>query len=284
MSLNRLGIIAGGGELPFIALQEAIQMGEDPILLGLRESDFDPNIEPKRTIQVHLTKIGEILKICKKQKINRILLTGKVRKELLFKGLKFDLKAISILAKTINKNDHPLFLAVAEEFTKYGIEFESQKKFLSSLLLEQGRYTKSKLSTNEMNDIEFGMDYASKMANLDVGQSVVVLDRSVVAVEAAEGTDETIRRGGFYTAKKGTAIVCKSSKRNQDPRFDLPTIGIHTLQTMLEAKCKTLAFREGETIVVRPQDTIAFAEKNKLNLVCYGTKGKKAINEYKKIR
>ena len=105
-------------------------MGEDPILLGLKESDFDASIEPSRTISVHLTKIGSILKLCKKEKIDRILLTGKVRKDLLFKGLKFDLKALAILAKSINRNDHPIFMAIADEFLKHGISFESQKKYL----------------------------------------------------------------------------------------------------------------------------------------------------------
>jgi UDP-2,3-diacylglucosamine hydrolase len=281
--LGRLGIVAGGGELPFIGLKEAIRMGEDPILLGLQESDFDPNVEPSRTIQVHLTKIGSILKLCRKENINRILLTGKVRKDLLFKGLKFDLKALSILAKTINRNDHPIFLAIAEEFEKHGIIFESQKKFLSPLLLKQGRYTKKKLSSTEIEDVVFGMDYAKKIADLDIGQSVVVLEKSVIAVEAVEGTDETILRAGQLTHKKGGSVVCKSSKSSQDERFDLPAVGVQTLEILKKAGCRTLAIREDETIVIRPKDTIEYAEKNKINLVCYGSQGKKAINQFQKL-
>lgn len=281
--MSRLGIIAGGGELPFIALKEALSLGEDPILLGLKESDFDPDKEKSRTIHVHLTKIGSILKICKKENITRILLTGKVRKDLLFKGLKFDLKALSILAKSLNRNDHPIFLAVADEFKKYNIHFESQKKFLSSLLLQEGRYTKNKLSSEELLDIEFGMKYAKIIADLDIGQTVVVNSQSIVAVEAAEGTDETIIRAGSLTRKKGGSIVCKSSKSSQDYRFDLPTVGIQTLEVLIKAGCKTLAIRENETIVIRPEETIQFADKNKLNLVCYGNQGKKASNQYKKL-
>lgn len=275
--------MAGGGELPFIGYKQAKLMGEDPLLLGLKESDFDPTRMPERTIHLHLTKIGNILKICKKEGIDRILLAGKVRKELLFKGLHLDLKAISILAKSLNKNDHPIFLAVAEEFRKYGIQFESQKKYLKPLLLKQGRYTSKKLDSKEVADVIFGMDYAAKIADLDIGQTVVVLDESVVAVEAVEGTDETILRGGQYTKKKGSAVVCKSSKSSQDERFDLPTVGVHTLKIMLEAGCKTLAIREGETIVIEPIETIRFAEKNKLNLVCYASNGKKEFNQYQKI-
>jgi UDP-2,3-diacylglucosamine hydrolase len=281
--LGKLGIVAGGGDLPLIGLQNAIRMGEDPVLLGIRESDFDFTADQHRTIPVYLAKIGGILKICKKEGIDRIFLAGKVKKELIFKGLKFDLKAISILAKSINKNDHPIFQAVAEEFYKEGIIFESQKKYLSSLFLSAGRYTKKSLSKDTALDIEFGMEYAKKMADLDIGQTVVVLDQTVVAVEAVEGTDETIRRGGKLTQKKKEAVVCKSSKSTQDDRFDLPTVGVHTLKVMMEAGCRTLAIREEDTIVVRPTETIEFADKNKLSLVCYGSQSKKTFTTYKKI-
>lgn len=282
--MSRLGIVAGGGELPFIGLEQAILLGEDPIILGLKESDFDFAKEIERTIPVYLAKIGGILKVCKKEKIDRILLAGKFRKDLLFKGLNFDMKAISILAKSLNKNDHPIFHAVAEEFKKHGIRFESQKKYLHPLLLKEGRYTKRKLDKSEIIDIEFGMGYAKKIADLDIGQTVVVLDQSVIAVEAVEGTDEAIRRGGSLVKKKQGAIICKSSKSSQDDRFDLPTVGIHTLEVMLESGCKTLAIREGETIVVRPKDTIEFADKNKMNLICYGNQNKKDFTNYQKIQ
>lgn len=281
--MGRLGIVAGGGELPFIGLKEAIKIGEDPIILGIQESDFDFTREKERTIPVYLAKIGSILKICKKEKIDRLFLAGKVKKELLFRGLKFDLKALSILARSINKNDHPIFYAVASEFEKEGIQFVSQKTYLSSLLLPEGRYTQKKLKKEIQDDIEFGMGYAKKMADMDIGQTVVVLDQTVVAVEAVEGTDETILRGGSLT-KKGGAVVCKSSKSSQDDRFDLPTVGIHTLEIMIKSGCKTLAIREGDTIVVRPEDTIQFANENQLNIICYGTQGKKAINSFKKIK
>ncbi len=281
--MDRLAIVAGGGDLPLIGLENALKMGDDPIILGICESDFDFEKEKQRTIPIHLGKIGSILKVCKKEKIGRILLLGKVRKDLLFHGLNLDLKTLTLLTKTWNRNDYPIFAAVAMEFEKHGIYFESQKKYLCSLLLPAGRYTKASISSSKYEDLEFGMEYAKKIADLDIGQTVVVLDKTVVAVEAAEGTDEAIRRGGKLTARKGGAVVCKSSKSSQDERFDLPAVGIQTLQVMLESGCKTLAIREGETIVVRPGDTIQFANAHKLNLISYGTKGKKANLSYKKI-
>ncbi|ABZ94508.1 conserved hypothetical protein [Leptospira biflexa serovar Patoc strain 'Patoc 1 (Ames)'] len=278
VSKGRLAIIAGDGELPHIGMKEALLAGEDPLFLGLIESDFSPRGQESRTIPVHITQVGKILKTIQKEKISRILMLGKVRKDLLFQKLKFDLKALSILARTINRNDYPIFLAIAEEFEAMGVKVISQKIYLKSLLLPEGRYTPKKFSTQELKDIMFGMEYAEKMADLDIGQMVVVSDESVIAVEAVEGTDETIRRGGLYTKKKGDAVVCKSPKTKQDERFDLPTIGIHTFQVMLESGCKTLCIREGETLVVNPKEVIEFATKHKLNFCVLGKNGNKVLN------
>ncbi|MDZ4726870.1 MAG: UDP-2,3-diacylglucosamine diphosphatase LpxI [Leptospira sp.] len=276
--MGRLGIIAGGGELPHVGMNEALLAGEDPLFLAIKESDFEPREHSTRTIPVHITQIGKILKTIKQEKISHILMLGKVRKDLLFQGLKFDLKALSILAKTINRNDYPIFLAIADEFESMGVKVISQKIYLRSLLLAEGRYTPKKFSKEELKDLSFGMEYAEKMADLDIGQMVVVCDESVIAVEAVEGTDATIRRGGDYTKKKGSAVVCKSAKSKQDERFDLPTIGIHTLQVMKESHCKTLCIREGETLVVNPKEVVEYATKHKLNFVVLGQNGTKNLN------
>ncbi|MDF3820205.1 UDP-2,3-diacylglucosamine diphosphatase LpxI [Leptospira sp. 96542] len=275
---GRLAIIAGGGELPHIGMKEALAAGEDPLFLAIKESDFEPREFIDRTIPVHITQVGKILKTIKHEKIKRILMLGKVRKDLLFQKLKFDLKALSILAKTINRNDYPIFLAIADEFESMGVKVISQKTYLQSLLLPEGRYTPKKFSKDELKDIGFGMMYAEKMADLDIGQMVVVCDESVIAVEAVEGTDVTIRRGGEYTKKKGNAVVCKSPKSKQDERFDLPTVGIHTFQVMLESGCKTLCIREGETLVVDPERVVEFASKHKLNFSVIGKSGTKVLN------
>ena len=164
--MGRLGIIAGGGELPHIGMKEALAAGVDTLFLGLKESDFEPREHESRTIPVHITQVGKILKIIKQEKLSKILMLGKVRKDLLFQGLKFDLKALSILARTINRNDYPIFLAIAEEFESIGVKVISQKIFLKSLLLPEGRYTPKKFDKAELKDIVFGMGYAEKMADL----------------------------------------------------------------------------------------------------------------------
>lgn len=258
-------------------MKEALAAGEDPIFLSIIESDFQPGNFGDRNLPIHIVKIGTLMKLCKQHGIDRLLLLGKVKKEIIFKNLKFDLKAISLLARMINKHDYSIFKTVSEEFAKEKITIISQKTYLKSLFLPEGRFTKKSLTKKELEDVSFGMEYAQKMAALDIGQTVVVLDKSVLAVEAVEGTDLAIKRGGSY-AKKGKAVVCKSSKPGQDHRFDLPTVGEETLKIMHENNCGTLALRTGETIIVHPKEFINLAEKLKIHILSIGSGNLTKIN------
>lgn len=266
--MSRIGIIAGGGELPHLAMQEAIQKGEDPLFLAINESEFRSGEYADRVIQINITQIGQVIKTCKKNNINRLILLGKVNKDIILKSYKFDLKSIILMAKMLNKNDYTFFEIAAEEFSKNNIEILSQKFFLSNLILKPGRYTKKKMDKDSIEDITYGMDLARELARLDVGQSVVVLNKMTLALEAIEGTDETIKRGGILSRGKG-ACLCKSSKPGQDDRFDLPVVGSQTLQKLTEYNYKTLAIRSGETIVINPKEFIEEANKLKINFFSY---------------
>ncbi|MFB5652032.1 LpxI family protein [Leptospira wolffii] len=279
--MGRLGILAGGGNLPQIGMREALAAGEDPLFLSIAESDFHPGQYQDRVVPIRIVKIGGLLKSCKTHGIDRLLLLGKVKKEIIFKSLNFDLKALALLARMVNRHDYSIFKTVAEDFEKEGIRIISQKTFLKSLLLPEGRYTKKSLDKKQIEDVQFGMEYAEKIAHLDIGQAVVVLDKSVLAVEAVEGTDQTIRRGGQF-AKKRKAVVCKSSKPSQDDRFDLPTVGVETLKVMSESNCDILALREGETIVVNPSEFISLAEKLKIHILSIGRGNVSKINTKQK--
>ncbi|HMW05639.1 MAG TPA: UDP-2,3-diacylglucosamine diphosphatase LpxI [Leptospiraceae bacterium] len=281
--MGRLGIIAGAGDLPHIAMREAIRQGEDPIFFSILESDFHPGDFKERCMPVYITQIGKIFKLCKKNNVDRILLLGKVKKEIILKTYRFDLKTITILAKMLNQNDYTFFEVAAKEFDKEKIQIISQKTYLKPLLLPEGRYTKSKLSKSKLEDIEYGMNMAHNLATLDIGQTVVVTQKMILAVEAIEGTDETIKRGGELSRKKG-AVVCKSTKANQDERFDLPTIGIDTLQNMHSSGCDTIAIRANETIVVNPKEFIQEANKLKINFISYSGPESHKYNAEKKIQ
>jgi DUF1009 family protein len=266
--LSRIGIIAGGGELPHLAMHEALQRGEDPLFLAINESEFKPGDFLDRVIQINITQIGQVIKTCKKNSINRLILLGKVNKDIILKSYKFDLKSLILMAKMLNKNDYTFFEIAAMEFSKNNIEILSQKLFLSNLLLKPGRYTKKKMDSESLEDIKYGMNLARELARLDIGQSVVVMDKMTLALEAIEGTDETIKRGGILSRSKG-ACLCKSSKPGQDERFDLPVVGNQTLLKLNEYKYKTLAIRSGETIVINPKIFIEEANKLKINFFSY---------------
>ncbi|MCB1157326.1 MAG: UDP-2,3-diacylglucosamine diphosphatase LpxI [Leptospiraceae bacterium] len=274
--MGRLAILAGGGELPHIAMKEALLQGEDPIFLGILESEFEAGEYKDRVLPVYISKIGDVLKKCKKNNVSKLLLLGKVKKDMILRGYKFDLKAL--LARMVNRNDTSFFHTAAGEFIKLNIEIISQKTYLSSLLLGEGRYTKKKLPHHKLEDIDYGMNMASKMAELDIGQTVVVTKKMILAIEAIEGTDETIRRGGELSRKKG-AIVCKSSRVGQDERFDLPTVGTQTLDSMHTSGCDTLVIRSGETLVVSPKSFIEYAEKLKISVISMKNSPAKSINK-----
>ncbi len=276
--MGRLAILAGAGELPHIAMKEAIANNEDPIFLSINESEFYEGEFKSRTIPVYITQIGKVIKTCKINNVNRLLLLGKVNKDIILKTFRYDLKAITLIAKMINKNDYSFFSTASGEFLKEGIEIISQKTYLNSLFLTEGKYTSSKLSKEKFEDIVYGMKLAKELATLDIGQTVIVTNKMVLALEAIEGTDEAIKRGGQYSKSKG-GVVCKSTKSNQDYRFDLPTIGIKTLETMKEFKLDTIAIRSGETIVINPKEFIYKANEYKINFISFN---KEEYGIYKK--
>ena len=162
--MARLAIIAGAGDLPHIAMREALAQGEDPLFFSITESDFYAGEFASRTIPVYITQIGKIFKLCKKNNVDRILLLGKVKKDIILKTYRYDLKTITLLAKMLNQNDYTFFETAAKEFDKEKITILSQKTYLKTLLLPEGRYTKAKLSKDKLGDIEFGMNIAHQLA------------------------------------------------------------------------------------------------------------------------
>ncbi|GIX43173.1 MAG: hypothetical protein KatS3mg129_2906 [Leptospiraceae bacterium] len=265
MDGEKLGILAGKGELPWIAVKNAIEMGEDPVVFLL--TDDDPPEEFKsRCHKVVLTKFySSVIKSLKKFQIKRIVSLGKIPKNIIYENPKFDLRTLLLLARMHNKNDYTVFLYLNDVLQKYGIEVLPQTQYLKNCFLEEGRYGK-RLSSSQIEDIAFGMYYAMEVNRLDIGQCVIVGDKIVWAVECAEGTDECIRRGGKLF-KKGGAIVCKVAKRDHDPRFDIPVIGITTLESMKESNCKVLAIETKGTIVVNKEKFLKKAKDYGITII-----------------
>lgn len=273
-----LGIIAGRGELPWIAAAEALRRGES-FRAFLVTADPPPERFAPYCERVVITRFyASVLRSMRRAGIERLVLLGKITRDVLYDRPSFDLRTLWLLATMENGNDFTLFRTLERVLASRGIRVIPQTDYLGDCFLEEGRYGK-RLSARELRDVAYGMQYAIEVNRLDIGQCVVVGDRTVFAVECAEGTDRCIERGGELFHRRG-AVVCKVAKRNHDPRFDLPTTGIQTLEAMKRSGCRVLAIESGATIVV---DRSAFLKRAKaLGITVISLKGE--LTDLKKIR
>ncbi len=263
--IKRLGLIAGSGSLPSILASEASSIGAQVVSIAFTEESA--KLLKPFSVSVYRYGIGEagkILKCLKNEGVRDVALVGKVEKRLLFQNLKFDLRAIKILSRLINKNDDTIMHAIVKELEGEGINVVDQMLFLKKLFPSKGLLTKNTSNDRESKDIEYGFKIAKDIAGLDIGQTVVVKDRAVLAVEAIEGTDEAIQRGCGLC--NGGAVVVKVAKPGQDPRFDVPTIGINTIENMIKGKASALAIEADKTMVVNMDDVIKMAEENGVSI------------------
>lgn len=251
---NRLGILAGKGEIPFIAARRALEAGEDVRIFLYADQEVPEDLR-ERVIPVTLTKFfTSVIKSIQGEEVKRLILLGKASRDILYKNPSFDMRTIYVLARMGNQSDYSMFSYFAEELSKKGIEILPQPTYLPNMFLAPGRYGK-KCSEKELKDVEFGMFFAREINRLDIGQTIVVGEQAVLAVEAAEGTDKAILRGGECLKKNG-AVVCKVGKVDHDLRFDIPVTGITTLESMSQAGCRLLSIEAGGAFVVNPKEFI----------------------------
>ncbi|MDH4199130.1 MAG: UDP-2,3-diacylglucosamine diphosphatase LpxI [Spirochaetia bacterium] len=250
---KQICIIAGSGNLPEYAVDEAIYGNLNFSVYFLEEKNIRLAGKLKKngiSFQVvHTGQFDEILKKLKNEKTDEVLIVGKIEKEKILKGIKFSLKTLRLLKQIRNWNDKSIFQLIASEFQKANITILRQDHFLKSLTLNPGIYSRKKPSKTDMENIGYGMEFAKKIAAQDIGQTVVVAAKMLLAVEAIEGTNEAIKRGGHYAHKKTTA-VCKAMRKNQDTRFDVPTVGVDTVEIMHQSGCQILAVEAKRTFVM----------------------------------
>ncbi len=258
--IKKIGLIAGNGEFPIAFARAAKEKGMEVIAVA-HEDETLPELARivDRIFWVKVGQLGKLIKIFQEQKVGNVLMAGGIKKTRLFSGAIPDLRGMTVLAKMIHKKDDSLLRAVAEELESEGITVRESTLYLDNLLARPGALTKRKPSGNEQQDIEFGWQTAKEIGRLDIGQTVVVKDQAVLAVEAIEGTDEAIRRGGRL-CREG-AVVVKICKPHQDLRFDLPAIGLQTLKSMHEVKASCLAIEAGKTIILNREAVIAEADR-----------------------
>jgi len=264
---QRVGLLAGAGRFPIMFAEAARQAGHSVHCVGVEGlvpeelRDLCDGFE-----YTSLAKIGRAIRLFRRAKIKSVVMAGKIEKTALFDRWRWvklmpDWRTIHLAFNYLsNKKDDTLLLAVIKEFERDNIHFESALKFCPELLVKHGFLTQRKPTSAQWNDIRFGWEMAKEMGRLDIGQSVVVCDTAVIAVEAIEGTDNCIRRAGEL-CKRGGFTVVKVAKPQQDMRFDVPTIGLKTIQTMYEAGGRVLAVEAGMTILLDQQEVFDLADK-----------------------
>lgn len=243
-----IGIIAGGGQFPTLFIDAARKAGRKIAVVGHRGETADAVMDAADySCWVKLGQLGKIIKFFKQHGVAETVFLGTITKTKIFRDILPDLKGLTLWNKIDIKQDDAILRAVAESLEKEGIKVLESTLYLQHLLFPQGVLTKKKPSKEQLKDIQFGWMNAKAIGQLDIGQCVVVRDCSVVAVEAIEGTDAAILRGGELAKEK--AVVVKVRKPGQDFRFDLPASGLKTIETLKSVKGSVLAVEAGQSLL-----------------------------------
>ena len=249
----RIGLIAGNGQFPFLALDAARSLGHQVTVVAIR-GEASPAMEAaaaERAAGFHWVSLGQLgrcIDILKRANVTRALMAGQVKHTSIFSGIRPDLTLLAVLRRLTARNTDALISAVADVLGSHGIQLVDSTAFLEPLLARSGTLTERAPSDEERGDLAFGYRMADAIAGLDVGQTIAVRQRAVVAVEAMEGTDEVIARAGRL-AGPGVCVI-KVAKPNQDMRFDVPVIGVATVDALSAAGAAVLSVDAGRTLVL----------------------------------
>ena len=268
--MSRIGLIAGNGKFPFLALHGARSLGHDVTVVAVKEEAFADLEDAARRAGadlhwISLGHLGKCIKVLKGAGISQAVMAGQVKHAKIFSGIIPDLTLLSVMSRLKARNTDALISAVADVLRDEGIELLDSTVFLSPLLAREGVLTRRAPNQDERADLEFGYGMADAIAGLDIGQTIAVKHKAVVAVEAMEGTDEVIARAG-HLAGPGVRVV-KVAKPGQDMRFDVPVIGVATIQAMRIAGAAVLSVDAGRTLVLDGEQVFASADEANIAIV-----------------
>ena len=274
---ERIGLIAGNGKFPLLLIDAARAQGNEVVVAAIKEEAF-PEIESHGAAAVYWLSLGELSKLIdtfKQENIRRAFMAGQVKHKQIFSSIRPDWRLAKVLLSLGTRNTDSLLGAVAKVLADEGIILENSTSFLEPLLAKAGVHTKRAPSEQEKKNIEYGRAVARQLAQFDIGQTVVIAEAACVAVEAMEGTDATIERAGqimgSLEAQPSTLsrelTVVKIAKPNQDMRFDVPVIGIKTIETMRNAGARCLALDAGRCLLLEDDAIAAAADRADITIV-----------------
>ncbi len=264
----KYGLIAGNGRFPFLVLEGAHSEGIELAVAAIKE-ETDPAIENiARTIEwVSVGHLGKLIKFFKREGVTRAIMAGQVKHVQIFKlNALPDLRMARMLARLKRRNTDALIGAVADELQSEGITLIDSTTFLQPLLAREGVLTSRAPNRREMADIEYGLHVATELARLDLGQTIVVKNQAVIALEAMEGTDATILRASELVRGRPLTVV-KVAKPDQDMRFDVPVIGLNTIETLRACNVTAMSITADKTLIFDRDETIAAADRNRVAIL-----------------
>jgi hypothetical protein len=261
-----LGIIAGNGVYPKILAAAARKAGVKKIVAAAFTGETDSSIDKQADVVAWLRvgQLGRLLKFFREQNVRQAIMAGQIAPKNLF-DLRPDVKALVVLAKLKQRNAESIFTAIAGELKKADVNLLPAMTFLDNQLAAKGLIAGAKLSRAEEEDVDLGWNVAKEIARLDIGQTIIVKNGTVLAVEAFEGTNDAIKRGGAL-AREG-AVMIKVAKPNQDMRFDVPVIGVETIRVAADAKLRVIAVESGKTLLLERDKVLDLAQCAKISLV-----------------
>jgi UDP-2,3-diacylglucosamine hydrolase len=264
--LHILGIIAGNGVYPRLLADAARKAGVKKIIAATFTDETDP-VLVQHVDLIEWMRVGQLnrlLKFFNEHKVHHAIMAGQIAPKNLF-DLRPDWKALLLLGKLKERNAESIFAAIANELTRIDVELLPATTFLEDCLVPAGLIAGAKLSRREEKDVDLGWKIAKEIARLNIGQTVIVKNGTVVVVEAFEGTNEAIRRGGVLAREGG--VIVKVAKPNQDMRFDVPVIGQETISVAAEAKIRVIALEAGRTLLLEKDEVILAAQHAKITVL-----------------
>ncbi|MDD5546378.1 MAG: UDP-2,3-diacylglucosamine diphosphatase LpxI [Candidatus Omnitrophica bacterium] len=265
--MDTIGLIAGKSDFPLLFAKAARSKGVKVIAVGI-EGETRPEVE-KLVDKFYWVKLGElskVLEVFKAEGVKKAVMAGGVTKSRIFnEALKIDGLMKSILVRALDKKDDTLLSMITATLKSAGIDLLDSTLFLEDLLPAEGVPTKAKPALSQEEDIRFGARVAREVAGLDIGLSIFVKDKAVIAVEDIEGTDAMIRRGGRLAGAGG--VIIKVARPKQNMKFDIPVIGPQTIRSMVEVKAACLAIEAKKTLIIDKEETIALADNNGISII-----------------
>lgn len=265
--MERLGLIAGNRKFPLLFAEAAKQKGYYIVAVAIK-NDTSRRLKSfvDKIYWIGLDEFRRMFEIFKNENISRVIMAGQISPRRLFsKEIEKDEELKELLASIKDKRADTIFGAVAQKLKKHGIELMDSTMFIRELLPARGTLTRLEPDSDTREDIYFGLTLAKAVASMDIGQTVAVKSKAIVAVEALEGTDNLIRRAGLIT--RGGATIVKVSKPKQDLRFDIPVVGLNTVKNLVKARARCLAFEADKTLFIDKKQSVQLAEKKGISIV-----------------